>query len=205
MTSTRAEPWQLGREIVEIISGQAMKAMPSACAATSAQRQLAFAFLRAHLAEAEQARQPAIALAVDRIGEQARRVGQIEPAADQRLSAPRLCRRCASAPLRPACCGRRSRSHPCRARAPQHQLDRVRRPAQEGERRGDAELDISGARRRHVLARQRPMSHASSRTRASCTRSTAEPSFGDDGHQPNSPWMNQPGAPPRPSPIRPSR
>jgi hypothetical protein len=25
------------------------------------------------------------------------------------------------------------------------------------------------------------------------------------GHQPNSPWMNQPGNPPRPSPIRPSR
>ena len=35
------------------------------------QGQLALAFLGAHLAEAEQPRQPAIALAVDRIGEQA--------------------------------------------------------------------------------------------------------------------------------------
>ena len=39
----------------------------------------------ADLAEAEQTRQTAVAFAVDRIGEQARRIRQVEAAADQRL------------------------------------------------------------------------------------------------------------------------
>ena len=119
------------------------------------QRQLAFALFGAHLAQAEQPRQPAIAVAVDRVSEQARRIGQVEPAADQRLN---------PAPLH-ALCMRTTPASVLRSATPiasmpsasavQHQLDRVRRPAQEGKGRRDAKLDIRRAldrRRRHVRA-----------------------------------------------------
>ena len=119
------------------------------------QRQLAFAFLRPHLAQAEQPRQPAIAVAVDRISEQARRVGQVEPAADQRLQPRALARA-----VHPHDAGERvavgdaDRVHAELERR-QHQLDRVRRAAQEREGRASRQARqkaTRGDRRgRHVV------------------------------------------------------
>ena len=135
--------------------------------------QLALAFLRPHLAEAEQPRQPAIAVAVDRISEQARRIGQVEPAADQRPQP-----RARAGAVHPHHAGQRvavgdaDRVMPsCKRR--QHQLDRVRRSAQEGERRADAKLDIR-RRRRSAAAACRSRPHQLQPRKAGSSRASAE-------------------------------
>ena len=132
--------------------GQAMKAMPSECAATSLERQLALAFLGAHLAQAEQPGQPSIAVAIDRISEQARRIGRVEPAADQRPD-PRAAAGAVHAHhARPACSGRRSRSRHNRAEVRSGPA-RSRPTRRAGRKwRADAQLDI---RRRHRRRRRR--------------------------------------------------
>ena len=179
------------------------------------QRELAFALLGAHLAEAEQPRQPAIAVTVDRISEQANvtcldfarherlslpvrpersrgTFNQIEPAADQRLQARGLARTVHPhhASERVAV-GDPEAIHAELERA-RHQFDRIRHPPQEGKRRGEPKLDerrTLDRGRRHVRAPHQLQSRKS----------------GFLGHQPKSPCMNQLGCPPRPSPIRPSR
>jgi len=104
--------------------------------------ELAFAFLGTHLAEAQQPRQPAIAVAVDRISEKARRIGKIEPTADQRPDPG-----ASAGAVHPDDAGQRVAigdadgviaERQCR----HHQLDCVRRAAQEGEWRRDTKLDI---------------------------------------------------------------
>ena len=125
--------------------------MPSRMLGDIGEAQLALALLRPHLAQAQQPRQPAIAVAVLRVSEQARRIGQIEPAADQRLQ-PRLLRRAVHPhhPGQRVAVGDADRVHAELERR-QHQLDRVRRAAQEGERAGHAKLDER--RRRDCLDR----------------------------------------------------
>ena len=155
--------------------------MPSAWSATSPQRQVALAFLRPHLAEAEQPRQPAITVAVDRVSEQARRVGQDRAGSRSAAATPRLCTRCASAPPRRACCGRRSRSRPCRARAPSAPA-RSRPTRRAGRRRAwSTPSSTNGA---GAIG-----GGGMSAARTSFLR--AKPAV--LGHQPNSPWMNQLG------------
>ena len=95
----------------------------------------ALAFFGAHLAEAEQPRQPAIAVAIDGISEQARRIGEVEPAADQRLQPRTL-----AGAVHPDDAGERvAVGDPDRVIAElergQRQLDRVRCAAQEGKGR----------------------------------------------------------------------
>ena len=117
--------------------------MPSLMRRDVVEAQLAFAFLGAHLAEAEQPRQPPIAVAVDRVERAGYgRIGEIEPAADQRLHPDVRARA-----VHPHHAGQRvAVGDADRIIAEQQrrgdQLDRVRRAAQEGEGRGDAKLDI---------------------------------------------------------------
>ena len=59
-----------------------MKIRPSAWAATSSRIERALSLLGAELAERQQAAEPAVSGAVSGIGEQARRILQIEPGAD---------------------------------------------------------------------------------------------------------------------------
>ena len=187
-----AKPRQLGLEGVEIFVRPGDEGDAVGMLGDIAQRQFAFAFLGAHLAEAQEPRQAPVALAVDRVSEQARRVGKVEAATDQRLE-PRALAGAVHADDagERVAVGDADPIHPQLERA-QHQLDRVRRAAQEGEWRGDAKLDERRAghrRRRHLAA-----AHQLEAREAGFLR-----------HQPNSPWMNQAGAPPRPSPMRPSR
>ena len=79
-----AQPRQFALEGVEIVARPGDEGDALGMRRDIGQRQLALALVGAHLAQAEQPRQPAIAVAVDRVGEQARRVLKVEPAADQR-------------------------------------------------------------------------------------------------------------------------
>ena len=116
--SASRKPRQLRLERVEISPGQAMKrdALRHA-SATSPSAEVALALRRPHLAQAQQPRQPPISLAVAA----GKRAGSAHPSGPagtrSAAAAPRPSPRCASAPRRPGCCGRRCRSRPCRARA----------------------------------------------------------------------------------------
>ena len=155
------------------------------------QQQIALALGRSHLAQAEHPRQAAIAFAVDRVGQQRRRIDRIDPAPDQRPHPRAL--GCAVQPHHSGqrvAVGDSDRVHPL-LKPGQHQLDRIRRPAQEREWRRQPKLDERGAWQRwfgpalanQFLARK----------------------GGRLGHQPNSPCKYQTGSPPRPSPNKPSR
>ena len=116
------------------------------------QRQFARAFVRAHLAEAEQPRQPAISVAVDRVSEQRRGIGQIEAAADHGRGSRVLHALCIR--TTPASVLRSAMPMgQCPARARAGSARRVRRPAQKRERRSETEFDERRAldrRWRHV-------------------------------------------------------
>ena len=166
-----AQPLELGFENIEIVGWPGNEGDVFCICRDVGQAELAFAFLGTHLAQAQQPRQPAVAITIDGISKQARRpstllrtgpstslrtgFGEIEPAADQRLQ-PRLFARAVHShhASEGVAVGDSDRIHAKFERA-EHKLDRVRCSAEKRKRRSDAEFDISRAfdrRRRHVLA-----------------------------------------------------
>ena len=176
--------------------GQAMKAMPSACAATSASVRSHSPFLDAHLAQAEQAS----TAGHSRRGRSGKRAGS----------------------------ARRQGRAGSRSAASARALARAVHPHHPGQRVavGDAEAVHAELERAAAPARSRPTPRAGRRRGWSrqARRIGARAIVGGCGAvaedqllpreaayiqassaHPNSPWMNQSGAPPRPSPITPSR
>ena len=189
------QPRQIGGEGVQVLARPGDEGDALRMVRDFGQRQVALALVGAHLAEAQQPRQPAIAVAVDR----GRRAGSARPSgrAGSRSAAA------SPAPLA-ALWMRTTPASVLRSATPiasmpsscacHHQFDRVRRAAQEAERRRHAQLD---ERRR----RDRPgaFQHQLLAGKAAIFR-----------HQPNSSMdvheqAVQDSAPPRPSPITPSR
>ena len=102
----------------------------------------AFAFGRAALAEGQQPRQPAIGGAIGGVGEQARTVGEIEAAADDKPDADHFRRMMRAHDAGKAVAvGDRDRLMAER-RGGQHQLVGMRRAAQEREITGDLQFRI---------------------------------------------------------------
>src|SRR5436309_2536740 len=85
------KPRQFAFEIIEIVVRPGDEGDALGMRGDVSESQLALALLRAHLAETEEAREPTIARAVDRVSEQRGCVDEVETAANQRLQ-PRFLR-----------------------------------------------------------------------------------------------------------------
>ena len=127
----------------------------------------ALPFLGAALAERQQPAKPAVSGAVARIGEQARRVLQIEPGADDEFDPPtslaaRWARTTPASVLRSVTAMAVEPERLCR----RHQLLGMGAAAQEGEIGGDVELGVAGHGECRSLRRRRADTSRETRARS---------------------------------------